>query len=101
MVPLKLFSQSYQVLNDKIPSCSLSISRKESSLSKSKPNASKFCYFFKGEIFATYGRFLVSLYHVHSALECAFDAHKDNISFQPLYVSVEFFSKATLKKKTL
>ncbi|KAF9016534.1 hypothetical protein BGZ52_005775 [Haplosporangium bisporale] len=43
-------------------------------------------YFFKGEISAaTYGRFLISLYQVYSALEKALDAHKDNASLQLIY----------------
>ncbi|KAF9303516.1 hypothetical protein BGZ74_003588 [Mortierella antarctica] len=55
-------------------------------------------YFFKGEISAaTYGRFLVSLYHIYSALERALDAHKDNASLQLLYFPTELARKAALE----
>ncbi|KAG0097437.1 hypothetical protein BGZ93_002743 [Podila epicladia] len=56
-------------------------------------------YFFKGEITAaTYGRFLVSLYHIYSALERALDEHKDNASLQLLYFPTELARKAALEE---
>ncbi|KAG0223335.1 heme oxygenase-domain-containing protein [Mortierella sp. GBAus27b] len=43
-------------------------------------------HFFKGEVsLATYGRFLISLYHVYSTLERVLDQHKDNPQLALLY----------------
>ncbi|KAF9369191.1 heme oxygenase (decycling) 1 [Podila verticillata] len=56
-------------------------------------------YFFKGEVSpATYGRFLISLYHVYTALEKALDAHKDNANLQLLYFPAELARKAALEE---
>ncbi|KAF9027165.1 heme oxygenase (decycling) 1 [Podila verticillata] len=56
-------------------------------------------YFFKGEVSpATYGRFLISLYHVYTALEKALDAHKDNANLQLLYFPTELARKAALEE---
>ncbi|KAG0335279.1 hypothetical protein BG004_000059 [Podila humilis] len=56
-------------------------------------------YFFKGEISAaTYGRFLISLYQVYTALEKALDANKDNASLQLIYFPVELSRKASLEE---
>ncbi|KAF9327337.1 heme oxygenase (decycling) 1 [Podila minutissima] len=56
-------------------------------------------YFFKGEISpATYGRFLISLYQVYTALEKALDAHKDNENLALLYFPVELSRKAALEE---
>ncbi|KAG0054825.1 Heme oxygenase 2 [Gryganskiella cystojenkinii] len=56
-------------------------------------------YFFKGEITpATYGRFLISLYQVYSALEKALDQHKDNANVQLIYFPKELARKGPLEE---
>ncbi|KAF9353946.1 Heme oxygenase 2 [Mortierella sp. NVP85] len=56
-------------------------------------------YFFKGEISpATYGRFLISLYQVYSALEKALEQHKDNANIQLVYFPKELNRKASLEQ---
>ncbi|KAF9104906.1 Heme oxygenase 2 [Mortierella sp. GBA35] len=68
-------------------------------------------YFFRGEITpATYGRFLISLYQVYSALEDALDKHKDNANILakklqkyndlPEGKGVAFYSFDTIENKT-
>ncbi|KAG0205398.1 Heme oxygenase 2 [Mortierella sp. NVP41] len=56
-------------------------------------------YFFRGEITpATYGRFLISLYQVYSALEDALDKHKDNANVQLIYFPAELSRKEALEQ---
>ncbi|KAG0225540.1 hypothetical protein BGW41_004679 [Actinomortierella wolfii] len=56
-------------------------------------------YFFKGEITpAIYGRFLISLYHVYTALEAALEKCKDNANIQLIYYPLELSRKAALEK---
>ncbi|KAF9161057.1 hypothetical protein DFQ27_002686 [Actinomortierella ambigua] len=56
-------------------------------------------YFFKGEITpAIYGRFLISLYHVYTALETALDKCKDNANIQLIYYPVELARKEALEQ---
>ncbi|KAG0210572.1 Heme oxygenase 2 [Mortierella sp. GBA30] len=56
-------------------------------------------YFFKGEITpAIYGRFLISLYQVYSALEKALDQHKDNANIQLIYFPTELSRKEALEQ---
>ncbi|KAF9145333.1 heme oxygenase (decycling) 1 [Mortierella sp. GBA39] len=56
-------------------------------------------YFFRGEITpATYGRFLVSLYHIYNALEEALEKNKDNENLQLVYFPTELNRKAALEE---
>ncbi|KAF9346648.1 hypothetical protein BGX26_001838 [Mortierella sp. AD094] len=56
-------------------------------------------YFFKGEITpATYGRFLISLYQVYSALERALDKHKENPNIQLIYFPAELSRTEALEQ---
>ncbi|KAF9905793.1 Heme oxygenase 2 [Linnemannia zychae] len=56
-------------------------------------------YFFRGEISpATYGRFLVSLYHIYSALEEALEKNKDNENVQLVYFPTELNRKEALEE---
>ncbi|KAG0060410.1 Heme oxygenase 2 [Linnemannia elongata] len=56
-------------------------------------------YFFRGEITpATYGRFLVSLYHIYNALEEALEKNKDNENVQLVYFPTELNRKAALEE---
>ncbi|KAF9187883.1 Heme oxygenase 2 [Haplosporangium sp. Z 767] len=66
----------------------------------SEAERSKFVkFFFKGEITpATYGRFLISLYHVYSALEKALDQHKDNANVQLIHFPKELSRKEALEQ---
>ncbi|KAG0259876.1 Heme oxygenase 2 [Mortierella polycephala] len=66
----------------------------------SEAERSKFVkFFFKGEISpATYGRFLISLYHVYNALEKALDQHKDNANIQLIYFPKELGRKEALEQ---
>ncbi|KAF9898476.1 heme oxygenase (decycling) 1 [Lobosporangium transversale] len=56
-------------------------------------------YFFKGELSpAIYGRFLISLYHVYTALEKALNDNKDNANIQLIYFPKELSRKAALEE---
>ncbi|KAF9984384.1 heme oxygenase (decycling) 1 [Modicella reniformis] len=56
-------------------------------------------YFLKGEITpAVYGRFLVSLYQVYSALEKALEQHKYNANIQLIYFPKELNRNAALEQ---
>ncbi|KAG0223338.1 heme oxygenase-domain-containing protein [Mortierella sp. GBAus27b] len=55
-------------------------------------------HFFKGEVsMGTYGRFLISLYHVYSTLEKALDQHKDNPQLSLLYFPDELSRVGSLQ----
>ncbi|KAF9341568.1 Heme oxygenase 2 [Linnemannia elongata] len=55
--------------------------------------------FFRGEITpATYGRFLVSLYHIYNALEEALEKNKDNENVQLVYFPTELNRKTALEE---
>ncbi|KAF9169990.1 heme oxygenase (decycling) 1 [Mortierella sp. AD011] len=56
-------------------------------------------YFFKGEIsMEIYGRFLISYYHVYSALEKALDQNKDNAQLSFIYFPKELSRKSSLEQ---
>ncbi|KAF9437523.1 heme oxygenase (decycling) 1 [Entomortierella beljakovae] len=56
-------------------------------------------HFFKGEVsMETYGRFLVSLYHVYSTLERVLDLHKDNEQVSLVYFPNELFRRKALEE---
>ncbi|KAF9169311.1 hypothetical protein BGX21_008510 [Mortierella sp. AD011] len=56
-------------------------------------------YFFKGELTpAVYGRFLISLYHVYSALEKALEKNKENLNIQLIYFPTELSRTKALEE---
>ncbi|KAI1292706.1 heme oxygenase (decycling) 1 [Mortierella claussenii] len=70
----------------------LAVELKESTkILHAEAGRSKFMkYFFKGEVsLETYGRFLISLYHVYHALEKALDQHQDNAQLSLIYFPKE------------
>ncbi|KAF9962054.1 heme oxygenase (decycling) 1 [Modicella reniformis] len=55
--------------------------------------------FFKGEVsLATYGRFLISLYHVYRTLEKALDQHKENPQLSLIYFPKELYRVDALEQ---